>query len=189
MVEPMKLIEKHFKNNLKAKKILVTHSKNVYKKALEILSSYEKNNPFSKKIDKEFIYEACMLHDIGIIETHAPNINCFGKKSYILHGILGQKILAKEGLFRHSKIASRHTGVGISKKEIIAKKLDLPHRNFLPKTLEEEIICLADKFFSKDPEKLNHEKSIKEIELSLNKYGILKVKRFNDLCYKFGLIQ
>jgi uncharacterized protein len=40
-------------------------------------------------------------------------------------------------------VIERHAGGGISKEE--AKKLGWPARNYLPKTLEEKIVCYADK--------------------------------------------
>ena len=45
--------------------------------------------------------------------------------------------------------AKRHTGAGLTKKEIIEQELPLPQQDFLPETTEEKLICYADKFFSK----------------------------------------
>ena len=39
-------------------------------------------------LDKDFLYEAAMLHDIGIFLTDAAGIHCFGDKLYICHGYL-----------------------------------------------------------------------------------------------------
>jgi uncharacterized protein len=181
-MNPKKIIRKYYKKNHLAYKILLKHSKLVKKKALKIAKSNKNLN-----LNIKFIKEASMLHDIGIIETYAPNIGCYGQKPYLLHGHLGSQILKKEGLLKHALICERHTGVGITKKEIIKKKLPLPKKEMVPKSHEEEIICLADKFFSKTPGKLDKEKSLDEIRKDLSKYGKDKVKKFNKLIEKYNL--
>jgi uncharacterized protein len=166
------IIEKYYKNNSKAKKVLLTHSELVSKKALEIAKNIK------EKTDHNLLYEGSMLHDIGMIFTHAPDIGCNGSHPYICHGILGAKILNEEGLPKHALICERHTGTGITKEEIIEKKLPLPLKDMIPVSIEEEIICYADKFFSKDPNNLEIEKTPKQVEKMLEGYG-------GDHLYKF----
>ena len=89
-------------------------------------------------IDIEFVEEAAMLHDIGMCRTDAPGIHCHGTEPYILHGILGRKMLDGMGLFRHGRVCERHTGAGITAAEIIAQHLPIdPPRDLLPESLEE----------------------------------------------------
>ena len=38
---------------------------------------------------------------------------------------------------------------GLHKEQVIANGWDIPARDFLPETLEEQLICFADKFYSK----------------------------------------
>ena len=99
--------------------------------------------------DIEFIRTSAILHDIGIFMTHNPDIGCFGEYPYLAHGYLGREILKKEGFPKHALVCERHVGAGISKEEIIRNKLPLPQRDMIPLTIEEEIICYADKFYSK----------------------------------------
>jgi uncharacterized protein len=61
--------------------------------------------------------------------------------------------------------------------------LPLPRRDFLPVSPEEQLICFADKFFSKT--KLDKEKSVGKIRESLSAYGEETVLRFNDWCKRF----
>ena len=61
---------------------------------------------------------------------------------------------------------------------IIAQNLPLPHQDFLPETMEEKVICYADKFFSKTH--LDREKTIEKAEKSLMKFGEEGVKRFQQ---------
>ena len=119
-----------------------------------------------------------MLHDIGIFQTDAPGIHCFGSQPYICHGRLGAELLRKEGYERHARVCERHTGAGITKEQIEKQQLPLPHQDFLPETMEEKVICYADKFFSKTH--LDKEKSIGKAEKSLAKFGEEGVKRFQE---------
>ena len=47
----------------------------------------------------------------------------------------------------------------------------LEPRDYLPVTLEERIICVADKFYSKKPRRLWKEKSVGKIQKKLSKFG------------------
>ena len=148
-------------------------SEAVAQKALKIAKKFP-------EVDKNFIYEAAMLHDIGVIFTYIPKLNPDGKYPYIAHGYLGREILEKEGLPKHALVCERHMGVGITKEEIIKKNLPLPQRDMIPVTLEEKIIAFADKFYSKHPDGIIKEKSVEQIIKELKKYGEDKVKIFEE---------
>ena len=119
-----------------------------------------------------------MLHDIGIFKCDAAGIQCFGTEPYICHGRIGAELLRSEGFPRHARVCERHTGAGITKAQIIAQNLPLPQQDFLPETMEEKVICYADKFFSKTH--LDREKSIEQAEMSLSKFGEEGVLRFRE---------
>lgn len=172
-MDPLKIIEKYYSKNQKLLEVLVKHSSAVAKKALEIAKKFP-------EVDKNFIYEAAMLHDIGIIFTYISKLNPEGKYPYIAHGYLGREILEKEGFPKHALVCERHIGVGITQEEIIKKKLPLPERDMIPLTLEEKIITFADKFFSKHPDGSVREKSIDEIVKDLKNHGEEKVKIFKE---------
>lgn len=77
-----------------------------------------------------------ILHDIGRSKSH--NID---------HGIIGSEILLKNNFNeKYAKIAERHIGAGISIKE--AEDLNLPKKDYIPKTLEEKVIANADNLVS-----------------------------------------
>ena len=154
--------------------ILVTHSESVARRALQIASQHPELN-----IDTDFVREAAMLHDVGIIRVDAPSIECHGTEPYIRHGVCGAELLRSEGIDeRYARICERHTGAGLSKREIEAQDLPLPHRDFLPETLEEQVICYADKFFSKTH--LDREKTVEKAERSIAKFGDEGLERFKD---------
>ena len=167
------LIDKYYPEDNELRHILINHSQSVARKALQIVSSH-----LELHLDAQFVEEAAMLHDLGIFRTDAPGIQCFGSEPYICHGRLGAEILRKEGYERHARVCERHTGAGITCKEIIAQGLPLPHQDFLPETMEEKVICYADKFFSKTH--LDREKSIEKAEKSLAKFGEDGVMRFRE---------
>lgn len=119
-----------------------------------------------------------MLHDIGIFKCDAAGIQCFGTEPYICHGRIGAELLRSEGFPRHARVCERHTGAGITKAQIIAQNLPLPQQDFLPETMEEKVICYADKFFSKTH--IDRDKTIEQAEKSLSKFGDEGVLRFRE---------
>ena len=181
-MDPIKLIQKYYKPKSEACKILVVHSEMVTQKALAFAERVKHLNP-----DLQFIEEAAMLHDIGIFMTYSPGIYCHGEAPYIMHGPLGRALLEKEGLPRHALVAERHTGVGLSKEDIIRQNLPIPHRDMLPITIEEKIICFADVFYGKTPGKLHEEKSIEKITKKFEKYGEENLKRLAEFRELFGV--
>ena len=173
MTDWKKIIDKYYSGDGDLRTILIIHSQSVARKALQIVSLHPELN-----LDREFIEEAAMLHDIGIIKTDAPGIKCFGTEPYICHGILGAEMLRQEGLPRHARVCERHTGAGLSLNEIVSQNLPLPHQDFLPETLEEQVICYADKFFSKTH--IDREKSVEKAEKSIAKFGEEGLARFKQ---------
>ena len=173
MTDWKKIIDKYYSGDGDLRTILIIHSQSVARKALQIVSLHPELN-----LDREFIEETAMLHDIGIIKTDAPGIKCFGTEPYICHGILGAEMLRQEGLLRHARVCERHTGAGLSLNEIVSQNLPLPHQDFLPETLEEQVICYADKFFSKTH--LDREKSVEKAEKSIAKFGEEGLARFKQ---------
>lgn len=173
------IINKYYDEDDALRRILVVHSESVTRKALQIARAHPELN-----IDCQFVEEAAMLHDIGICQTDAPGILCHGTEPYICHGILGAAMLRREGYERHARVCERHTGAGLALRDIISQHLPLPHRDFLPETIEEQLICYADKFFSKT--RLNEEKTIAHVERSLMKFGEEGLVRFRHWEKIFG---
>lgn len=171
-MSPVELINIYYPQDNELKNILLLHSESVAQKALWIADCHPE-----LKLDTTFLYEAAMLHDIGIFLTHAEGIHCLGSAPYICHGYLGSELVARAGFARHALVCERHTGAGLSLKEIIEQNLPVPHREMVPVTLEEQVICFADKFFSKTH--LDREKSVEAAQKSIARYGEDGVARFN----------
>ncbi len=177
------IIKKYYSPSSKAGSILVSHSKAVAKKALEIAENAKHLNP-----DIGFIEEASMLHDIGIFLVYSPDIGCYGKDPYVRHGILGKELLEKEGYKDYASVCERH--LIITEKEIVENKLPLPERDMVPVSIEEEIITLADKFFSKGVEKdVTYERSVEKAREVVSKFGEIKTRNFDYLLKKYNLIR
>ena len=72
-------------------------------------------------------------------------------------------MMQAEGYPRHALVCERHTGTGLSLSYIIEQDLPVPHREMLPISLEEQVICFADKFFSKTH--LGEERNVKQASI------------------------
>lgn len=177
-MDPIALIDRYYPKDNELKTILLTHSRSVACKALWIAQKHPELN-----LDESFLYEAAMLHDIGIFLTDADGIRCYGDKPYICHGYLGADLLRAEGYLRHALVCERHTGAGLSLNQILSQNLPIPHREMLPISLEEQVVCFADKFYSKTH--LDREKSVEKARKGLVKYGEEGVKRFDEWCNMF----
>lgn len=177
-MNPIAIIEKYYPVGSDAYRILVDHSRSVADKALAIARMHPEMN-----LDLTFVEEAAMLHDIGIFQCNAPSIDCHGEADYICHGYLGAELMRAEGYPRHALVCERHTGTGLSLEMIELMQWPIPHRDMLPISLEEQLICFADKFFSKT--KLGKEKDINKIRVSLSRYGSDTAARFSAWCKLF----
>ncbi len=126
------------------------HSLKVAEKALELAEKIK-----LREIDMDLIEIGGLLHDIGRCKTHGFN-----------HALIGAKLIRERGLSeRLAKICETHILGGLDKED--AKQVGLPERDFLPQTLEEKIICLADKHIAG-----TKEVSIEQrFEKWFNKYG------------------
>lgn len=179
-----KIIDYYYPEANELRDILVTHSSMVAQRALKICAAHPEMgmNPY-------FLKAAAMLHDIGICRCNAPGIQCFGKEPYIRHGIIGADLLRSYATYLNgdlsaslmamepfARVCERHTGAGLTKEDIVKQHLPLPHQDFLPMTLEEKVICYADKFYSKSHP--DREKTLEEAQRSLAKFGNEGLQRF-----------
>lgn len=159
--------------------LLILHSQKVREKALAILDMPENQG---LHINRQLVCDGAMLHDIGICRCDAPGIHCEGTAPYIEHGQIGAGMIRglkgkdnpeeNEYLEMIARICERHTGAGLP--------------GFEPETIEEKLVCLADKFYSKsgDPAK---EKPMERVLKSMAKFGDENVRKFQNLCETFGI--
>ena len=175
--------------NDKLRQILLTHSRGVADLALEIAAKHPE-----LQLDSNIVEAAAMLHDIGICQCDAAGIECFGTEPYICHGRLGATMLrenaAKWGLTAEeiepfARVCERHTGAGLTTREIEAQHLPLPAIDMLPETTLEKVVCYADKFYSKTRPEVR--KTYEKAEKSIAKFGEEGLNRFKEWNRKFAV--
>ena len=194
------LINRYYPEDNALRRMLLHHSRQVCARALQIVERHPELGA-----NRNLVEAGAMLHDIGIFLTDAPGIHCHGTAHYILHGSLGAQLLRneakqlkKEKLQEEqlkaeqpqaiqlqeelhfyealARICERHTGTGLTRQTIIERGLPDPHQDLLPETIEEQIICYADKFYSKSH--LERERTIPQTLQSLEKFGDEGVEKF-----------
>lgn len=126
------------------------HSEMVAEKAIEIGKKIKK-----VEVDMNLIEIGAILHDIGRARTH--NFN---------HALIGGEILKQRGMsHKLVKICETHILGGLDKED--AKEVGLPEKDYIPSTIEEKIICLADKYIAGTREVTINER----IERWFKRYG------------------
>ncbi len=92
------------------------------------------------RVDLRLVESGALLHDIGRGQTHG-----------IEHGVVGGQMARRLGLpMELAHIIERHVGAGLTIEE--ARRNNLPSGNYVPETLEEKIVCYADKLIEGDHE-------------------------------------
>jgi uncharacterized protein len=111
---------------------VIEHCRQVSAYAVKIARAIQKRQS-KVNVDVKLVEISALLHDIGRSKTHSVN-----------HALEGGRIARKFQLPESVVlIIERHAGGGIPKDE--AKKLGWPAKDYLPETLEEKIVCYADK--------------------------------------------
>jgi uncharacterized protein len=174
------IIKKHYAPHPEAMEFLLEHSRQVARRAVEVAMRVRHMGP-----DVRFVEEAAMLHDIGIFRTRAPMLGCHGGHPYICHGTIGRALLEEEGYPLHALVCERHVGIGLTPEDIKKNNFPLPLRDMTPVSLEEKIVCYADKFFSKVGDPLE-EKTIDEVRAQIEAYGPEKLAIFDRWANMFG---
>lgn len=110
---------------------IIHHQQAVMRKALNLAHNI-KHTP----INRELICVGSLLHDIGRLKSHE-----------LIHTAYGGDILRELGYPEElARIAETHSLGGMTSAE--AQQLGLPARDYVPRSIEEKIVCLADKFLS-----------------------------------------
>jgi len=174
-IDALEIIGKYYQPGSIAHGILLEHGRAVADKARRIALILHLD------IDMDIVEQAALLHDIGMFMTRAPGLGCHGDRDYICHGYLGRELLEREGLPILALVCERHVGAGLTAGEIAEHHLPLPMRDMLPLSVEEKIICYADKFFSKGKNHRDREKTVEEIRAGFAGYGKAQIARFDAL--------
>ena len=115
--------------------VIVEHCRTVTKAARVLADEFEARGT---RLDSKAVVAGAMLHDIGRSKVQTAR-----------HGLEGAELLLKDGVDRKVvEIVRRHVGAGISPAE--AERLGFPPLDYIPRTLEERIVCFADKMVDSD---------------------------------------
>ena len=176
--EEIRALHEKFAPSAAAFDLVYTHCQVVDRVAADLLISG------SHTVDSALVHVGAMLHDIGVYALYGAD-GRLDHANYVLHGILGYDLLQDAGLPEAvCRFCSCHTGVGLTRQDVLCQDLPLPPRDYLPATLEEELVMYADKFHSKTdpPQFLTADAYATEVR----RFGDAKALRFADLVDRFG---
>ncbi|MFD8551669.1 HD domain-containing protein [Streptomyces fradiae] len=142
--EEIRALHERHAPSLEAFEAVYSHSEIVWRIAEELLNSRNDTD-----IDRDLVRAGSLLHDIGVYRLYGTDGNLDHKK-YVRHGLLGHEILAAEGLPETlCRFCSCHTGVGLTRDDVLCQQLPLPPADYLAITEEEKLVMYADKLHSK----------------------------------------
>lgn len=142
-------------------------------------------------LDEHLVLIGGLLHDIGTYRVFKHDGSDgeplkFSKKRYILHGLKGYEYLLDEGVDESiAQFCRNHTGVGLTREDVVRQELPLPPADYVPMNLEQEVVMYADKFHSKSvpPKFLQVEAYTARAE----RFGGENKQRWLDLVAKYGV--
>jgi len=175
----------------------------------EILALHEKHAPTAKALDCVYTHclivceiaeqlhassgqegdldlarAGCLLHDIGVYRLY-DDAGELDHANYLRHGLLGHELLREEGFPEGiCRFASCHTGVGLSRDDVLRQELPLPPGDYLAETGEETLVMYADKFHTKTtpPALLTAD----AYAASVRRFGADKAAAFESMRAAFG---
>ena len=136
------------------------------------------------QVNTDLLQSAALLHDIGTYVFFDDNGKGLNDRLYPQHAILGAKILADEGVDKSiTDLIETHILLGLSKHEIVEKPWPLPARDYLPSTIEGELLCYADRFHSKHPTFNSYDTFLAKLKESLPQ----QAAKFEAWSKRFGI--
>lgn len=125
-------------DEVKAPRLLRGHLEAVAKVALLITWKAQARGV---KVDASLVEAGALLHDIGRVKEQGPE-----------HGAAGAGMLMRKGWDpRLARVVACHVGGGLDERDV--KTIGLPRPlegDYMPRTLEEKIVCFADKLVGMD---------------------------------------
>jgi uncharacterized protein len=126
---------------------VIAHCQAVAALAVELAEQFKAKN---YSVDLAIVESGALLHDLGRSKTHSVH-----------HAFEGMKLAQAEGLPEPVVcIIKRHVGAGVTTEE--AQWLGWPKDNYIPQSLEEKIVCYADKCIGSS-ERIPIEATIKQL--------------------------
>jgi uncharacterized protein len=119
------------------------------------------------QVDVNLVEIGALLHDIGRSKTHTVN-----------HAVAGAEIARSLGLPEQVvSIIKKHVGGGIVARE--AKKLGWPEDVYVPQTIEEKIVCYADKLIE-GSRRIPINKTVERFEQKLPQSAVERIWKLHE---------
>jgi uncharacterized protein len=158
--------------------LVYTHCEIVCKVAEQVMERQQ------LAVDQDLVRAGCLLHDIGVYRQYLPS-GQLDHANYIRHGILGHELLRELGWPETiCRFCSCHTGVGLSRDDVVRQSLPIPVDDYLAESGEEEVVMYADKFHSKSTPPVFM--TAAAYAASVQRFGEDKAVRFASMRARFG---
>lgn len=142
-------------------------------------------------INERLLVMGGLIHDIGTYQLIKHDGSDgeplrFKHSKYIQHGLRGYKLLRACGFDEALALFARnHTGIGLTARMVQDQDLPLPVADYVPVTLEQDLVMYADKFHTKsDPaEFVGFDRCIRRAA----KHGEANARGMRDLIDRYGM--
>lgn len=160
--------------------LVYTHCRIVCDLAEHVIAA----DPSLQLLDVDLVRAGCLLHDIGVYRLFDGS-GRLDHAQYVRHGVLGHELLAEAGMPEVlCRFCSCHTGTGITEHDVRTQALPIPPADYLPGSLEEEVVMYADKFHSKsDPPAFLTARAYTQ---KVSRFGPDKAALFEEMVDRFG---
>ncbi|SCL25900.1 HD domain-containing protein [Micromonospora inyonensis] len=176
--EQIRALHERFAPTEEAFDLVYTHCRIVWAVAEQLLDRY------SSALDVDLVRVGSLLHDIGVYRLYGA-AGKLDQENYIRHGVLGHALLRDLGFPEHvGRFCSHHTGVGLTREDVLQQSLPLPVGDYTAGTVEEQLVMYADKFHSKTTPPTFV--TAASYAAGVRRFGADKVARFAALVEKFG---
>ncbi|GHH95067.1 HD domain-containing protein [Streptomyces capillispiralis] len=176
--EEIRALHEKYAPTAEALALVHTHCEIVWSVAEQLVSASRLD------VDAELVRAGCLLHDIGVYRLYGAD-GRLDHGNYVRHGLLGHEILEREGFPQPlRRFCSHHTGVGITRQDVLTQGLPLPPADYLAVTDEERLVMYADKFHTKSRPSVFL--SPDEYAAHVRRFGEEKVTAFEALRAEFG---
>ncbi|MCZ7437240.1 HDIG domain-containing protein [Micromonospora sp. WMMC241] len=176
--ERIRSLHERFAPTEEAFRLVWTHCRIVCEIAEDLLGRHDAG------LDHALVRAGSLLHDIGVYRLYDAH-GRLDQRNYVRHGVLGHALLRDAGLPESlGGFCSRHTGVGITREDVLRQRLPLPVADHTPRTGEENLVMYADKFHSKTTPPTFV--SAATYAVTVGRFGADKAARFTALVERFG---
>ncbi|MEV0325552.1 HD domain-containing protein [Micromonospora echinospora] len=174
----IRALHERFAPTLDAFELVYTHCRIVCELAEQLLANREHD------LDVELVRAGCLLHDIGVYRLYDSS-GGLEQGNYVRHGMLGHELLRDLGFPEIlCRFCSCHTGMGLSRDDVVRQRLPLPVDDYLAESDEERLVMYADKFHSKRNPPVFV--SAATYVSGVRQFGRDKVDRFAKMVEQFG---